>query len=278
MNMKGRMIMTSSTALICPEEFERHYMEALRRDPDSVDLRHGRPLDFGVRRPMGMQPRIRKSLSDEEVVTLMGKEESAIFNFTGMMIEGIAMQEISEWIARCKARKVKEYQKYTRPMEQAMGHYLDTITRYWGDRMDVYSHYFDLALEDFQKELKVYLHLGMDNEICRQLPKSADREAALQLCFTIEMLRKSNEVDREKTEILSRAAGATVVRDADPYVTSMIIACRKMQKDFGLTVEVTKPIRDVINTFHNRLRLYCARLLHEEREEREEWEKECRQQ
>ncbi|MBD5262265.1 MAG: hypothetical protein HDS38_09075 [Bacteroides sp.] len=274
MKSHSKMIMTAATALICPGAFERRYLEAVRRNPEAIDLRYGRPLDFGVRRPMGMNPRIRRSLSDEEVVSLMGKEESAIFNFTGMMLEGIAMQEISEWIARCKQRRMKEYRPFTRPMEQAMGGYLESITRYWGDRMDVYSHFFDMTLEEFKRERTVYLHMGMDNEIRRQLPKTKDREAALQLCFTVEILRKSEEVDREKMEILGRAAGAPVVRQADPYVNEMIMACRRMQKALGITVEVTKPIRDVIDTFHTRLRVYCARMLEEEREEREAWESE----
>ncbi|MDE6381134.1 MAG: hypothetical protein K2L11_11745 [Muribaculaceae bacterium] len=272
MSTHGKMMMTAATALIGAESFERHFMEALRRNPECLDLTHGRPLDFGVRRPLGAIPRSRRQLTDEEVIRLMGKEESAIYNFTGMMIEGIAMQEISEWIARCKERKgrFKDYRKYTRPMEQAMGAYLQTIELYWQDRMDVYSYFFDMTLEEFQKERAVYLHLGMDNEICRQLPGTVDREAALELCFTIEMLRKSCDVDREKMAVIAKAAGAPVVRDPDPYVMAMITACKRMQRELGLTVEVTKPIRDVIDTFHNRLRLYCARLLDEEREAREE--------
>lgn len=276
------MILTAATALICPGAFERHYMEALGRNPECLDLRHGRPVDFGVRRPIGMTPRSRRQLTDEEVISLMGKEESAIYNFTGMMIEGIAMQEISEWIGRCKTRGKetgrKEYRKYTKPMEQAMGSYLTTIERYWEDRMDVYSHFFEMTLEEFKRERHVYLHLGMDNEICRQLPATVDRDAALQLCFTIEMLRKSIDVDKEKQAIIAKAAGATVVRDADPYVMAMINACRRMQKDLGLTVEVTKPIRDVIDTFHNRLRLYCRRMLDEEREAYEEAHKDDQRQ
>lgn len=258
-----------ATAIMDPGAFERRYMEAVRRNPDMISLRYGRPLSFGVERPMGMQQRARRQLSDEEVISLMGKEESAIYNFTGMMIEGISMQEISEWIERCKMRKRKEYRKYTKPMELAMGSYLRTVETYWKDRMDVYAHFFNMTLDEFRREREVYLHLGMDNEICRQLPPSKDREAALQLCFSVEMLRKSIEVDREKQDIIARAAGAPVVRDADPYVMAMITACRRMQKDLGLTVEVTKPIRDVIDTFHNRLRVYCMRMLDEEREERE---------
>ena len=110
----------------------------------------------------------------------------------------------------------------------------------------------------------------MDNEICRQLPATKDREAALELCFTIEMLRKSIEVDREKQAIIGRKMGAEVIRDRDPNIDAMIVACRKMQNAFGLEVEVTKPIRDVIDTFNTRLRVYCRRMLDEEREAYEE--------
>lgn len=265
----SRVIATNGVTMACPESFERRYLEAVNRNPEMLSLKYGRPTDFGIRRPIGVPNYGRRRLSDDEVISLIGKEESAIMNFTGMMIEGLAMQEISEWIERCKDRRVKEYRKYTRPMEQAMGGYLESVELYWEDRIDVYNHFFNMTLEEFQRELKVYLHLGMDNEICRQLPATVDREAALQLCFTIEMLRKSEEVDRDKMRKLSEAAGARIVRDRDPNVIAMIMACRVMQKELGLTVEVTKPIRDVINTFRNRMQTYCIRLLAEEREARE---------
>ncbi len=267
--LMGRVIATHGVTMACPESFERRYLEAVGRNPEMITLKYGRPMDFGIRRPLGTPGVFRSRLSDEQVISLIGREESAIMNFTSMMIEGIAIQEISEWIERCKQRKLKHYRPYTRRMQQAMCGYLESVELYWQDRMDVYSHFFSQTLQEFQRELKVYLHLGMDNEICRQLPATVDREAALQLCFTIEMLRKSEEVDRDKMRMLSEAAGARIVRDGDPNVNMMIMACRDMQKDLGLAVEVTKPIREVIDTFRNRMQTYCMRLLDEEREERE---------
>lgn len=235
-------------------------------------LPDGRPLDLGIQRKT-YGPIERRELTDQEVVDAIGQEESAILNFTGMMMEGLAIQELSEWIQRCKQRKkTKEYRKYTRAMEQAMGGYLESVERYWGENFSVYAYYFNLTMDEFTRELKVYLHMGMDNEICRQLPASVDREAALQLCFTAEMLQSSDDLDKEKISMISAAKKATVVRDADPNVMAMIRACRSMQKDFNLKVEITKPIRDLISTIRVRLKLFCASLLEKERREKEEQE------
>lgn len=234
-------------------------------------LPDGHPLDLGVQRKT-YGPIERRLLTDEEVVDAIGKEESAILNFTGMMMEGLAIQEISEWIGRVRERRIKEYRKYTRAMEQAMGAYLESVEAYWGENFPVYAHYFNLTMKEFQRELRVYLHMGMDNEIRRQLPASVDREAALQLCFTIETLQSSDNLDKEKIAMISAAKKAAVVRDADPNVMAMIKACRDMQKDFDIKVEITGPIRDLISSIRNRLKLFCISLLEKERREKEEQE------
>lgn len=234
-------------------------------------LPDGRPLDLGVQRKT-YGPIERRTLTDQEVVDAIGKDESAILNFTGMMMEGLAIQELSEWIQRCKQRKKKEYRIFTRDMEQAMGGYLESVESYWGENFSVYAYYFNLTMDEFKRELKVYLHMGIDNEICRQLPASVDREAALQLCFTAEMLLSSDNLDKEKISMISAAKKATVVRDADPNVMAIIRACRSMQKDFNLNVEITKPIRDLISSIRVRLKLFCASLLEKERREKEEQE------
>lgn len=92
-------------------------------------LPDGRPLDLGIQRKT-YGPIERRELTDQEVVDAIGQEESAILNFTGMMMEGLAIQELSEWIQRCKQRKkTKECRKYTRAMEQAMGGYLESVER-----------------------------------------------------------------------------------------------------------------------------------------------------
>ncbi len=231
-------------------------------------LSDGLPLDLGVCRKI-QGPIERRQLTDEEVVDAIGKENSAIMNFMGMMMEGLAIQEISEWISRVKQRKIKEYRKYTVPMDQAMGAYLQSVIDYWGDNFSVDAHYFDLTMEEFKRELKVYLHLGLDNEICRQLPSTVDREAALQLVFTVEMLKSSNNLDKEKIAMIAEAKKSTVVRDADPNVMAMISACRRMQKDLGIEVEITKPILDLVTSIRCRLKLFCISLLEKEREERE---------
>lgn len=234
-------------------------------------LPDGRTLDLGIQRKT-YGPIERRALTDQEVVDAIGKEESAILNFTGMMMEGFAIQEISEWIGRVRERRIKEYRKYTRAMEQAMGAYLESVERYWGENFPVYAHYFNLTMDEFQRELKVYLHMGMDNEICRQLPASVDREAALQLCFTSEMLQSSDDLDKEKISMISAAKKATVVRDTDPNVMAMIRACRSMQNDFNIKVEITKPVRDLISSIRIRLKLFCVSLLEKERREKEEQE------
>lgn len=234
-------------------------------------LPDGTPLDLGIKRTI-QGPLQRRALTDEEVVDAIGKEESAILNFTGMMMEGLAMQEISEWIQRVKQRRIKEYRRFTLPMEQAMGAYLQTVELYWGENFSVYAHYFNLTMQEFQRELKVYLHMGLENEIRRQLPATKDRDAALQLCFTVCMLRSSDELDREKISMISAAKKAAVVRDADPNVLAMITACTDMQKSFGIEVEITSPVRDLISAIRNRLKLFCISLLEKERREMQEQE------
>lgn len=266
------MILTGNVKVPIPADL---LAAAITSGPHARSLRFEDPLTFGVKK--GAPRRRPRTLTDEQVAAYIGAEQSAMFNFTVMMLEGIAIQEISEWICRCKMRqsRPKEYRPFTKLMEQAMGDYLDATVRYWGDRFDVYSHYFNLALDEVKTMRAIYVHIGMDNEIYKQLDHTKDREAARQLTFTSELLRATKTMLEQKKGKLLEASGAKHVFTADPDVKAMekacrdmIVACAKMQKAFGLEVEPTKPIRDIVGAFLNRMWFYCQRLLEEEKEAR----------
>lgn len=266
------MILTGNQRFPIPDGL---LAEAVVRSPEARSLRYEGVPDFGIRKNSERKPR---TLTDEQVSDFIGKEESAIFNFIIMMLEGISIQEISEWICRCKQRnpKPKEYRTYTRKMEQAMSRYLEATIHYWGDSFDTYAHYFNKALEEVAAMRAVHVHIGMDNEIYKQLPRDKDRETARQLCFTAELLKKSREVAEKKKSALVEATGAKLIFTADPDMKAIEKACKaivdtchEMQRDFGLEIEVTKPIADIVGAFLNRMGCFCRRLLEEEREELE---------
>lgn len=242
-------------------------VEGLKASPMARSLCFEKPLDFGVAIP---KPARWKSMTDRDVVDLIGKEESARLNFTSMIIEGIAMEEISEWINLCRRRKIKEYRRWTKPMQEAIDAYAATVIEYWGDRLDVYQYYFDETLRESARLREVVWRMGVSNEIARQFhPRRVDMDATLALAFTVLMLRRAEAVDREKLDRLSRASGGRIVRrEPDPNVRKMIAACVEMQKALGLEVEATRPVSDTIGAFHTKISVYCSDLLRQEVGER----------
>lgn len=220
-------------------------------------------MDLGVRRPQtGVH-----HLTDAEIAALLGKEEAARLNFISMMMEGIAMQTISEWIVEVVRRKVKEYRTYTRAMQQAMGGYWEKLKAYWGDRLGIYAKFFDMALEEASRELHNYRDNGMANEISRQLGADKDREAALALAFTVLAIRDAGDTDRRRLDLLSGACGGRrVVRDRDPHIDAMLYECRRMQRKEGLDVEVTDGMLSVVRSFHCRMHLWFDQMIREEEE------------
>lgn len=222
-------------------------------------------MDLGVRIPKGSAG--PTPLSEEDVVRMLGREESARLNFVGLMIEGAAMQMVSEWIDDCRRLGRKEYRKYTRPMQEAINGYAWSVMDYWKDNIGVYKYFLDEIMKESVQQREIHYRMGMANEVYHQLPKTADRDSALVLSFTILMLRRAEEVEREKLAKLSEAAGGKIaIRYYDPNVRKMIRACEDMQRDLQIKVTPTHGIMSVIGSFYNKFNTYCVRLLSEEAE------------
>lgn len=222
--------------------------------------------DFGVRIPRRERTGIT-TLSDEDVVRLIGREESARLNFVAMMLEGIAMQMISEWIDLCRQSRRKEYRVYTRPMCQAIEAYATSVSDFWKDHLYIYEHYLRETMRESVRQREIHYRLGMSNEVWRQLPPSADRDTALILAFTVLMLRRAEDVDNDRLQRLQRATGGRiVVKSRDHNVRHLIDACERMQRDLHLEVSPTKVIKDVISSFYTNISCFCIRLLSEEME------------
>lgn len=250
----------SSMAGMLPPPPVQILAAAAAGSPEMRSLRFDAPLDFGVVKPSG-----RRALDDDFANEVLGRDEATRLNFVSMMMEGLSMEFLSEWMSRVKAARIREYRVYTREMESIMGRYAYTARSFWGEKMPVYRYFFDEALKESAREQRVFRDMGMSNEVARQIPATKDRDAALMLCFTIEMIRRAREVDEEKAERLSRAlGGARVTCDRDPHLTAMILVCRRMQRNLGLEVEVTHAIRSVIESFHSRMSAWCLQILSED--------------
>lgn len=219
-------------------------------------------VDFGVRIPR-KTPQAPRPLTPDDAFERFGVAETIKMNFIPQMLTALAIEQTERFLKHCAASRITEFKKHSRLLRACLKVYEEHLKQCYRQSYPLYLRYvkrfFEYTRNDY---LKMWFSIG--NVVCRQIPRSVDRDAATHIAIIHNLIDFSESYEQRIDRIVNEKFATPVYRKQDAVLTIIAALCIEFEESYQYKLKEDIIITNNVNLFANRARQLASQIIDEE--------------
>jgi hypothetical protein len=190
-------------------------------------------------------------------------EESVKMSYIPQMLIAVGLEQTTLFVNHCAERRLKEYRKYTREMQEYVEEYDRELRSAYGPAYTAYAEYTLNYFERIRVDLaRMWYTVG--NVANKQLPESKCREIATHVAIIRNVLDYAEKFDSRNDRIIANRLGSSCNRSQNKWLRRILLSCRTVEAVFGVGLKDDESIAMCMRVLTNRAVSMADKYLAEE--------------
>lgn len=204
------------------------------------------------------KPKVPKSLTSEECVSMFGAKEAVLMNFIPQMLTALALEQAKAYIKYCRDHRLSDYKKHNREMAKCIDEYNRELRQSYGSSWYAYQNYLVRLREAVEIDL-FKCWCTFTNEASRQYIGREHKDIPARVCLVRMILTFVEDFDTNMDKVIAERLDSPCHRKQDPFLFLISVLCMDIVETFGHKMEINDTMALCVKILANK----CHRVVDE---------------